>query len=199
MPASDPTGRLQTTVNEIREVLIDSGDAHPSDDDVARNLVGIMLGSLTATAKGFGESLVMFGLQSGTGRINWQIGAPQSKDAAFPLYEQVVAATLSRSHRGSLDAIYRVYHGPGRTLPNGLELKQGETVIVWLGAMVAQDPEHMFGIGRHACPGKAMGKAIMEGVLRALHGVPKAPSIVKIDGEVGLEFDLESISPTQPT
>jgi hypothetical protein len=48
-----------------------------------------------------------------------------------------------------------------------LTIEPDDLVIVWLGNTL-RAPDNLYGIGMHKCPGMDMGKAIIEGALRAL-------------------------------
>jgi cytochrome P450 len=176
-----------------RRLELQRGGAAVSDDDVARNLIGIITGSLTATAKSFGEGLSSFASRSHdpTGRIAWDGATCHGSSApSYPLYERVIARSMQAEHRGAPDSLYRKYVGPDCSR-SGQILKAGDTVVVWLGNGVHGDSERLFGVGVHKCPGKDMGKALMEGMLQTLSSLQgdDSPRISDMGGEAGLTFD----------
>ena len=189
----DKQSPLARSVAGIRKVL-DTPHVPASDDDVARNLVGIITGSLTATARAFGEGVGLYGTtQAGSNPANvWPERPEPRPDAAhpqFPLYDEIIARSLVQARRGGLDTIYRTYAGPA---DNRFGLAPGERVVVWVGgALEAEHSDRIFGVGVHKCPGLDMSKAIMEGMLRALVTPPPTarPRIVRLDGELRLTFE----------
>lgn len=178
MIARDDNPTLRKNVATIKRALGGSRYESVSDDDAARNLIGVMTGSLTATMRAFEEGVHAY--------IDWQkqqglplqlaaapsIGVPDprcERPFANSLYERVIAAALAAKQRGSLDTIHRVYIGePGRKL-GALELQVDDRVSVWLGGALDEQRDHLFGAGIHRCPGMDMGKAMLNGVLLALN------------------------------
>jgi cytochrome P450 len=76
---------LRRNVDAIRSQLQRCSTVAVSDDDVARNLIGIMIGSLTATAKGFGEALKAQDLAADGRHIRWaDVGRVAPTFAAAP-------------------------------------------------------------------------------------------------------------------
>jgi hypothetical protein len=196
---------LQRCVSILRRCLQQSGAAAVSDDDVARNLVSILGGSLTATAKAFSDGLILYAYtHSVPGKpIVWSSGGTDASASGsqagpiFPLYDRIIARSLATARRGSLDSIYRKYVGSGRD-SHEIKLADQDTVIVWLGGSMKEPerlhPDRMFGVGVHRCPGMDMGKAIMQGILQTLTRLdgPDGPKLARIEGEWGLAFDNPS-------
>jgi hypothetical protein len=177
----------------------DNTQATISDDDVARNLIGIMTGSLSATAKAFGEAVAVQ-VTGDDGRIRWprtsaaQPSVPSQTTRelrAFPLYDAIIAGPLRNARRGSLDAIYRVYRGDTAYTEGSLTIQQEDLVIVWIGSTLEAEPNNLFGIGPHKCPGMDMAKAILEGTLYALTSLPDEAGVTRerIDGDLYLAFE----------
>lgn len=200
---TEPCGPLGQVVAKLREKLRACPHARVSDDDVARNLMGIMTGSISATAKAFSEALLLQPtaadqrivwpeLQSAPAACPYHPSQTQAR-VSFPHYDAAIAAPLARQQRGSLDAIYRRYEGPdGRTIQHhNHPLHKGDRVIVWIGGTLPVDPDNLYGIGTHKCPGMDMAKALLEGVLEVLMSLrgPDAPRRQLVDGEPILLFD----------
>ena len=191
--AAQASGRDDAERRREAPARIGRAPAAVSDDDVARNLVGIVTGSLGATAKAFTEGLAAYSREQAepAGPIAWP--GPEAR-LDFPLYELVIARPLARLRRGSLDAVYRTYAGPDQR-SREIWLRDGDTVVVWLGGTLQESlerlqPDRLFGIGVHRCPGMDMGKAIMHGILQTLsrlHG-SDSPRLTRIEGDPALAF-----------
>jgi Dyp-type peroxidase family len=160
--------RLRTIRERIGDALARPGSDEPSAgrDDVARNLLGIVTGSLGATMKLFLEGLGAHLAQHSSGKI------------AFPerpgsLYESIIQSALARARRGGPDSLYRVR-------------SDGTKVVVWLGGAQTIDADILFGAGAHACPGSDIAKGMMEGMLEALR---RRDCLFKGQGEE-LRFEL---------
>ena len=196
--------RLREVVSKLRQLL--GQDAR--DEDVARNLIGIMTGSLTATFKAFIEALLVQARQLGSDRIAWPEVAPSANPAAsgcpyaqahalpsFPHYDALIATPLARAKRGSLDTVYRKYQGTSETMLGNLTVVPKDLVIVWLGGTLdpakPEQQDNLFGIGVHKCPGMDMGKAILNGVMSVLSQVRgiDAPRRRAMEGDLALVFD----------
>jgi cytochrome P450 len=147
--------RLESVCTQIRSALAvahQSGVA-VSEDDVTRNLVGIVTGSLGATMKLFSEGLALH-LRShpeARGKITWP-----SDRSEQTLYDAVIRPALAAGRRGGPDSLYR------------LRRSDNKVVVLWLGGAQEQTPDILFGSGAHRCPGSHIGRGIIEGVLRAL-------------------------------
>jgi hypothetical protein len=177
--------RLKTVVDRLSTQLAGAGrKAAGSDEDVARNLMGILIGSLTATYKAFSDALAIRAALKPHQAPSDSCGPVRDdKQSGFPLYDSIIANTLSVQQRGSLDAVYRKYSGPPAKSGN-ITLQDNDLVIVWLGGTL-EAPDNLFGIGVHKCPGMDMSKAIIEGTLRALTQLTgaEAPAIEQ-EGEL---------------
>lgn len=198
LPPGDVSSPLGRAVSGIRCVLMaKTPGSTPSDDDLARNLIGIITGSLTATAKTFGEALAIFFARASlkTGQpFAWPTAndsVPHGSKPHFPLYDAVVATSLVAAQRGGIDSLYRMYQAENAA--DWPELKKGDRIVAWLGGTLPGNADRLFGIGVHRCPGMDMGKAIMEGILRALTAVPKPPKLSRSDTGLRLTFDQPSV------
>lgn len=197
LPPGDVSSPLGRAVTGIRGVLTaKTPGAAPSDDDLARNLVGVITGSLTATAKTFGEALAIYGREGlVTGKpLSWpaEAATPRTVQSPhFPLYDAIIAKSLAAARRGGVDALYRMYDGTEAT--GWPELEPGDGIVAWLGGTLPGDSDRVFGIGVHRCPGMDMGKAIMEGVLRTLSAVQKPPVLSRSDSGLRLTFDEPAV------
>ncbi|HKP59197.1 MAG TPA: hypothetical protein VJV78_20885 [Polyangiales bacterium] len=190
---------LRRAVAVIRAQLAPDGGRPIDDDEVARNLTGIITGSLTATTKAFIDGLTIYARNSSdySGRLHWPAGAETTEPSGcpharvFPQYDAILAQTLSAARRGSPDAIYRTYVGESPCTVGALAVQRGELVIVWLGGVLQHDRDYLFGIGGHSCPGRDMGKAIVEGILRALTQLrgAKAPRLIAAGDATRLVFE----------
>lgn len=192
--------RLQANVDSIRRVLSKGSKRVASDDDVARNLIGIMTGSLTATAKAVDEALKVLATGSDQ-RIVWSHGVVAcpyhgSAPARFPLYVGNVAKALKRVQRGSLDSVYRTYCGEHDRVFGTITVQRGEIVVVRLGNTLPSHPDNLFGIGIHKCPGMDMAKAIIDGMLDPLTQLrgDDSPRLRREDGVMYLDFDLDALA-----
>jgi hypothetical protein len=99
----------------------------------------------------FLEGLALHLRAQGTGKIAWP---PEPR--AESLYTLIIQRALAQGKRGGPDSLYRVRRADSKI------------VVVWLGGAQGLDPEILFGRGRHKCPGVAIGKAMIEGLLRGL-------------------------------
>jgi hypothetical protein len=195
--AADANDTLRQRVTQLRKTLCPHDPGSVSDDDVARNLIGVLTGSLSATLKAFAEGLLAYAEQYDLAApMRWperpQPSAAWTIERAFPLYDRVIAEPLATRRRGSLDAIYRVYCGAQPALLGTINVQPGDKVVVWLGGTLEpRCPDNLFGVGMHKCPGMDMGKAIMEGTLCALSELTgaAAPRLLRADGQLLLQFD----------
>jgi Dyp-type peroxidase family len=181
-----PAARLKATAYRLCKAL---GAGSATDDAVARNLLNIVTGSLGATGKLFLDGLDAFRVQRGEqdGRLRLPEGT--CSDHGQPLgprslYEKVIMDSLEKVRRGGPDSLYRVFTGAGTGRPELADLERsltpGDTLVVWLGGMLALPPDkrakpvhdYVFGAGFRSCPGMAMGKAIINGLLLALFDLP---------------------------
>jgi hypothetical protein len=193
---------LAANVAFVRKQLEHDGDI--SDDDIASTLIGMMTGSLAVSAKALSEALALAPVDA-RDRIQWPKLEPASTPAVehacphaaagvqFPLYDGIVAAPLAAAERGSLDAVYRRYAGNGAyPLGERLSAQLGDTVIVWLGGALKHDPNYLFGLGVHTCPGTDLGKAILDGVLRTLtkQRLRRTQLRTPLGLDISLGFDL---------
>lgn len=159
-PEGPRKAKLEQIVAKLRE-----HSASASDEDIARVLSNILTGALTATYKAFSDAVILYA-RSHRGEVPWPVSRERS---LYPLYEQMVSRTLVEHRRGSLDAVYRTFIGAPRPFEGAsVDLKTGDRVIVWLGGSLQREPDNLFGVGLHKCPGMDMGKAMIEGALRAL-------------------------------
>lgn len=148
LPQAEPLTRARSAIRTALER--GKRGSTVSEDDVVRNLIGIITGSLGATMKLFMEGLALHLRVRGDGRIDW----PRSRRAS--LYEHVIQRALAAGQRGGPDSLYRV------------QRKGGKIVVVWLGGAQEGYPDMLFGHGPHYCPGAHIGKAMIEGMLRGL-------------------------------
>jgi Dyp-type peroxidase family len=192
--ADDPAVILLNVLQEIKDglerpvgddVAPSLASGHANDHDLARNLIGIALGSMVATAKAVGEGFSFFAarhLKQGTSVV-WPGGADLLSDASDPtagdsLFAQIIERSLHAAARGSLDSVYRTYRGDQPWTRGTLTINDGDTVVVWLGGTdktAAVDP--LFGAGIHKCPGMDMAKAIMNGTFQALAQASVSPRL----------------------
>jgi hypothetical protein len=167
--------KLRTVVARLRQL-----HAAGSDEAIASALLNILTGSITATLKAFSEGLALYAAvrrDAARGTIVWPEQAqPLASD--FPHYDSVIASTLAAVRRGSLDSVYRTYVAKDPTVSDrsSIELNENDLVVLWLGGTLPANPDNVFGIGVHKCPGMDMGKAIMDGALRALCQLKDADS-----------------------
>jgi hypothetical protein len=191
--SDDPAVKLLGLLDQLRDGLERTGDdvarslsaGRANDHDLARNLIGIALGSMAATAKAVGEAFLFFaGDNIGRGReLIWPGGADLLLDTSDPtasnsLFSQIIEQKLHAARRGSLDSVYRTYRGEQPWQRGSLSIAEHDTVVVWLGGAAktaAIDP--LFGAGIHKCPGMDMAKAVMNGVLQVLASAHVVPSI----------------------
>jgi Dyp-type peroxidase family len=154
----DPrAARLGQVQAGIRDALDQSlpRQVTASDDDVARNLLGIVTGALGATMKLFFEGLTLYVREHARARkLDW--AAMQKSGRRWDDF----VALLQKARRGGPDVLYR-------QLP---KLYEGapEMAVLWVGGAQRVDRDVLFGVGPHACPGKDIGIAMIEGLLRAL-------------------------------
>jgi cytochrome P450 len=200
-PEEEPQVRqMQQTL----ERLARKGTSHEaSEDEQARNLLGIVTGSLAATIKLFSTGLLAYArpFMQRDSVVSW----PQSSEQSFALYDAVIAQPLTRIRHGGPDSLYRVYVGDERTcrkLPQSsvdspdVVMKKGDLVIAWLGGGLADNgPDFLFGAGPHECPGKTMAKALIEGVLCALH--KRELKVRFANDEVYLELSEEFLNSSE--
>jgi Dyp-type peroxidase family len=152
--------RAQTTIrNALNEVLpneILPKHAQASDDDVVRNLVGIVTGALGATMKLFFEGFTLYVREHARGRkLDW--AHMQESDQRWKDFVKL----LQKERRGGPDVLYR-------QLPEQVEGGTPKLAVLWVGGAQGKSPDRLFGVGPHACPGKNIGIAMIEGLLRAL-------------------------------
>jgi len=150
---SDPAApRLLEHCAHIRAQLASADPGlEVSSDDVVRNFVGVVTGSLGATMKLFLEGLTLHLSAQRTSKIAWP-----DESSAGSLYAAIIQTSLARHKRGGPDSLYRKRRSDGKV------------VVLWLGGAQQLDPEILFGRGAHKCPGMAIGQAMIEGMLRAL-------------------------------
>ena len=162
-----------------------------------------MTGSITATFKAFIEAVLLQPLQVGSDRIAWPEVVPAHEPAvsgcphrgttqpSFPHYDAAIATQRASVRRGSLDVIYRKYEGRVETKLGKTTIQPQDLVIVWLGGTLNENPDNVFGIGVHKCPGMDMAKAILDGVMGVLTQLrgPDAPRRRPMDADLALIFD----------
>lgn len=188
-PPGSPPFVLYQRIEHIKAAL--RQDDLASDEDAARNLLGICTGSLTAVAFLFKETFLRYAHDLPNGIVVWpQPPAPPPPPAPpqspFWLYDAIIRNTAFRTARCGPDALVRTYRGEPREL-GGVQLTEGTAMMVWLGGSAQQtgDDRYLFGIADgHRCPGTDMGKAILQGILEALSGLKG----LRLVGE-GLLFD----------
>jgi Dyp-type peroxidase family len=139
-----------------------------SEDDVGRNMLGIVTGSLGATTKLFLEGLTLYVREHAKDRkLDWS-AMPEGA-----LRWDAFVANLRRARRGGPDVLYRRFRGDdGRA----------KLAVLWVGGAQGRDPDVLFGVGPHACPGKYAGIAMIEGMLDALAAL-EARFNVEYEGE----------------
>jgi hypothetical protein len=181
-----PAARLKLTAYRLCKALRAQS---ATDDVVARNLLNIVTGSLGATGKLFLDGFEAFRSEHAAphGGLSLPPGTLQEKGKPLALhsaYERVILDALAKLRRGGPDSLYREFTGKGDALPALRRLEQGlrpgDTVVVWLGGMLGLDAnerrpnvhDYVFGAGFRSCPGMAMGKAIINGMLLALFEQP---------------------------
>jgi cytochrome P450 len=167
-----------------------------NDDETARALAGLVVGSASTTAGTFIQGLARYAGLAGNATITGlpSLGknvpgdaAPQT-EATWPLYDQVIAGSLRYLQAAAPDYLYRTYLGKApEPFSGGPKLAPGDKVIVWLGGAAAIEPDLRFGGGPHHCPGMQMAKAVMEGTLTAL----KEARALERQGEAGVNFAFE--------
>lgn len=171
--------RLRDIIAAMRSELPDA-----SLEDYARNLIGIITGSLGASLKLFLDGITFFALgQKAAGAFQWPTA---TADSYTSLFDQVIRGPLVHAKRGGPDALYRTYVGKTEhTLrATGTKIQPGERVVIWLGGGLqlapAENRDVMFGLGAHHCPARWMGIALIDGLLQCLS---------ELDGEVHAHAD----------
>jgi deferrochelatase/peroxidase EfeB len=170
----------------------------PTEADLARNLIGIITGSLGATLRLFTSALAGYAaLQRNDGWVAWPTSSTRAP------FDEVVADTCVQLRRGGPDSLYRVYVGEAARacrMPTGassvVTMNPGDLVVTWLGgALKAAGPDFLFGAGKHACPGKDMAQGMIDGILQALY--PYKLRVSLEGGDLWLEFSAESFEQLQ--
>ncbi|HET8936196.1 MAG TPA: hypothetical protein VFN67_22280 [Polyangiales bacterium] len=150
-----------------------------SDDDSARMLTGIVVGSLTAVAGTFVPGLARWALQNASKDLASVLRETQAnaREYAWPLYK-ALARALENEQLGGPDYLYRTYRGAETSrfqLESGqphIPIEPGDIVVAWIGGASqdsdSDDTEIRFGAGQHMCPGREMARAIIDGILAGL-------------------------------
>jgi Dyp-type peroxidase family len=168
----DPrAARLGQVQSRLRDALDQSlpRQVTASDDDVARNLLGIVTGALGATMKLLFEGLTLYVREHSRARkLDW---AAMHKSGRR--WDDFVTL-LQKARRGGPDVLYR-------RLP---KLYKGapEMAVLWVGGAQRVDRDVLFGVGPHKCPGMDIGIAIIEGLLRGL---------IALDADHAVEYQGE--------
>lgn len=154
----DEHAALKQAEAKVRGALNEGAPSHAaaSDDDVARHLVGIVTGALGATMKLLFEGLTLYVRKHARERqLDWTYMKKREQrwDAFVTL--------LQEARRGGPDVLYR-------QLPERADDGTPKLAVLWVGGAQGKSPERLFGVGPHACPGRSIGIAMIEGVLRAL-------------------------------
>lgn len=161
-----------------------------SDAEVAVNLVGLMIGALTAPYRAFTDALLGHAEQQSDRRAPLSWPEPR-RGARFPWFDAIVAPALVRSERATPDAIYRKYRDASPRRVGNVELHRDDTLVLWMGGRLAACPDDLFGVGMHKCPGMDMGKALLDGVLCVLCELTQelAPRLICERDDPVLVFD----------
>jgi Dyp-type peroxidase family len=156
------------------------------DDDTARILSGILVGSLTAVAGTFVPGLATYAALCRVQHRPLSIAEDAKRLGStepWPYYRAMVALPLQATESGGPDYLYRSYLGQEpKHFDTHIPIMPGDTVVTWIGGASAAkpeaggDPDRRFGAGSHMCPGREMGKAIIEGIGYALGAVELAAS-----------------------
>jgi cytochrome P450 len=164
--AGNPVYAGSDTLKRVLAKLEESLGAYATDDAKARNLLGVLTGSLGATIALTSNGLLAYAATHTDGKVEWP--------RAGRLYDAIIAEPLVKVRRGGPDSLYRKYIGPddhsyktqsGQPVP----LRHGDLVLAWIGgALPEMGADFLYGDGRHQCPGRAMAKHMIEGVLGVL-------------------------------
>jgi cytochrome P450 len=174
-----------------------------SHEDLARNLLNIVTGSLGATIKLTKNGLLAYAQEhhDANGYISWPQATRALPTERGSLFSLVIADSLTRVRQGGPDSLYRQFVGArprrlrkpsdGRQA-TGEPLRQGDIVVAWIGGALARHGAgFLFGAGPHACPGTRMGMAIIDGILQALR--PYEIKLVEEPDETYLELSDQAL------
>jgi Dyp-type peroxidase family len=188
--------RLGGVLDKMERAI--GGGEHVSTDVLGRNLFGIMTGSLSATLVLFVRGLNCYLDSTSRDALVWPTNvaglANEARPAQASLFGEMVAKPLAKKKRAAPESLYRKYNGDAAYEIGSATIKKGDLVVLWFGGLLPSNPDALFGLGPHACPGKDMGKAIVNGTLQGLYAAWKDRAIAA----VGSDFELQLSSDPPP-